>query len=163
MSKHISLRIAWHDEGWNGHVCLEPKKNTYCVGQQSFPGDLISKARDLEWEQQDNVAGCHCSAIDGIPPCSYSINAFGTKAVKGESYPPDFFRDDSRGIKFDIPAATACIWPYEQMYSDDIKAGPESSQTYDYAKRLQAAKDFFKEVSPDNNSIPKDNIGVMLV
>jgi hypothetical protein len=49
------------------------------------------------------------------------------------------------------------------MYSDDIKAGPESSQTYDYAKRLQAAKDFFKEVSPDNNSIPKDNIGVMLV
>lgn len=153
MSKHISLRLAWHDDGWNGHVCREPKKNTYCVGQQSYPGDLISKARDLDWEQQKGVAGCHCSTIDGIPPCSYSINAFGTKAVKGESNPPEFFRDDSRGIEFEIPAATACIWPYEQMYSEYIKAGKESSQTYDYAKRLQAAKDFFKEISPGQSLI----------
>lgn len=153
MPKHISLRLAWHDDGWNGHICHEPKKNTYCVGQQSYPGDLISNARDLNWEQQKEVAGCHCSTLDGIPPCSYSINAFGTKAVKGESNPPDFFRDDSKGIEFEIPAATACIWPYEQMYSDSIKAGPESSQKYDYSKRLQAAKDFFKEVSPDQSLI----------
>lgn len=153
MIKHISLRLAWHDDGWNGHVCREPKKNTYCVGQQSYPGDLISNARNLDWEQRKDVAGCHCSAIDGIPPCSYSINAFGIKAVRGESNPPDFFKDDSKGIEFEIPAATACIWPYEQMYSDDIKAGPGSSQTYDYAKRLQAAKDFFKEVSPDQSLI----------
>lgn len=153
MSKHISLRLAWHDDGWNGHVCKEPKKNTYCVGQQSYPGDLISKSRDLEWEQEEGVAGCHCSGIDGIPPCSYSINAFGTKSVKGESNPPDFFRDDSKGVEFEIPAATACIWPYEQMYADDIKAESSSSQTYDYSKRLNAAKEFFKEVAPDNSLI----------
>jgi hypothetical protein len=22
--KHISLRLAWHDDGWNGHVCKKP-------------------------------------------------------------------------------------------------------------------------------------------
>ncbi len=153
MSKHISLRLAWHDDGWNGHVCRDPKKNTFCIGQQSYPGDLISKTRNLEWEQQETVAGCHCSSIDEIPPCSYSINAFGTRAIKGESNPPDFFRDDSRGVQFEIPAATACIWPYEQMYSDEIKAGPESSQIYDYAKRLESAKNFFKEVFPNQSLI----------
>ena len=26
MSVHISLRLAWHDDGWNGHVCKKPKQ-----------------------------------------------------------------------------------------------------------------------------------------
>ncbi|MFV0152547.1 AAA family ATPase [Empedobacter falsenii] len=151
--KHISLRLAWHDDGWNGHICKNPRANTHCVGQHSYPGDLISQARDLDWEEQENVAGCHCSAIDGIPPCSYSINAFGNAAIKGESNPPDFFKDNSKGIAFEIPASTACIWPYEQMYSDDIKADKGSSQTYNYTKRLAAAKNFFKEVTPNESLV----------
>jgi RecD/TraA family predicted helicase len=151
--KHISLRLAWHDDGWNGHVCKNPRANTHCVGQHSYPGDLISKARNLEWEEQVNVAGCHCSTIDGISPCAYSINAFGNAAVKGESNPPDFFKDDSKGVQFEIPASTACIWPYEQMYSDDIKAGKDSKQTYNYTKRLNAAKNFFKEVTPNESLV----------
>ena len=151
--KHISLRLAWHDDGWNGHVCKNPRANTHCVGQQSYPGDLISKSRDLEWEEQENVAGCHCSTIDGIPPCAYSINAFGNAAVKGESNPPDFFKDNSKGVQFEIPASTACIWPYEQMYSDEIKADKDSSQTYNYTKRLAAAKNFFKEVTPNESLV----------
>ncbi|UOX33711.1 hypothetical protein LXD69_16960 [Flavobacterium sediminilitoris] len=64
--KHISLRLAWHDEGWNGHICKNPRANTHCVGQHSYLGDLISHSRDLEWEEQENVAGCHCSTIDAI-------------------------------------------------------------------------------------------------
>lgn len=151
--KHISLRLAWHDDGWNGHVCKNPRANTHCVGQHSYPGNLISHNRDLEWEEQTNVAGCHCSTIDGIPPCAYSINAFGNAAVKGESNPPDFFNDDSKGVQFKIPASTACIWPYEQMYSDDIKASKDSKQTYDYTKRLNAAKNFFKEVTPNESLV----------
>lgn len=151
--KHISLRLAWHDEGWNGHICKNPRANTHCVGQHSYPGDLISHSRDLEWEEQENVAGCHCSTIDGIPPCAYSINAFGNTSVKGESNPPDFFNDESKGIQFEIPASTACIWPYEEMYSDDIKADKDSSQTYNYTKRLEAAKNFFKQVTPNESLV----------
>jgi RecD/TraA family predicted helicase len=153
MSVHISLRLAWHDDGWNGHVCKNPKANTHCVGQHSYPGDLIKESRNLEWESKEGVAGCHCSQIDGIPPCSYSINAFGTSGMKGESNPPDFFNDDSKGVTFEIPAATACIWPYEQMYSDDVKRPKGSSQVYDYDKRLQNGKDFFKVLEPNNSLI----------
>ena len=153
MAKHISLRLAWHDDGWNGHVCKNPKANTYCVGLQSYPGSLIKESRDLSWESQDDVAGCHCSMVDGIPPCSYSINAFGTGNVKGESSPPDFFKDDSKGVVFDIPAATACIWPYEQMYSEDVKRPAGSSQRYDYDKRLENGKNFFKELKPNSSLV----------
>lgn len=151
--KHISLRLAWHDDGWNGHICKDPKKNTYCVGQHSYPGILIAHSRDLDWEEKPQVAGCHCSQIDGIPPCSYSINAFGKESIKGESNPPDFFKDDSKGITFEIPASTACIWPYEQMYSDDILADPDSKRKYNSTKRLAAAKEFFKSVVPDESLV----------
>ncbi len=154
MINHLSLRLAWHNDGWNGHICTDPKSNTYCVGSHSYPGDVISTERNLEWESDEKVAGCHCSKIDGIPPCAYSINAFGTEAIKAKADPPDFFRDNTSRKIFDIPPATACIWPYEQMYSEDVKfAEGETNRTYDYDKRLKAAKEFFNSLSPNKSLI----------
>ena len=31
MTKHMSIRLAWHNEGWNGHICQKPCENTYCI------------------------------------------------------------------------------------------------------------------------------------
>lgn len=53
--KHIPLRLAWHDDGWNGLDCKKPRANTHCVGQHSYSGDLISYSRNLEWEEQKNA------------------------------------------------------------------------------------------------------------
>jgi exodeoxyribonuclease V alpha subunit len=25
MTVHISARVAWHDSGWNGRICQDPK------------------------------------------------------------------------------------------------------------------------------------------
>ena len=50
MTTHISARLAWHDSGWNGRVCRDPKANTYCVGQHSYQKELLA-TRDLAWEQ----------------------------------------------------------------------------------------------------------------
>ena len=65
MAKHISVRMAWHDNGWNGAICKNPKANTYCIGRFSYPGDAISSNRDVHWEQ--SVCGKACSKLDGIP------------------------------------------------------------------------------------------------
>src|SRR2546421_2615032 len=75
MTVHLSARIAWHMDGWNGRVCQQPSANTYCVGSHSYPGDAIRDKRDLPWEVEH--AGRHCADLDDIPPCVYSINAFG--------------------------------------------------------------------------------------
>lgn len=29
--RHISVRVPWHDQAWNGHVCKEPSRNTACL------------------------------------------------------------------------------------------------------------------------------------
>jgi exodeoxyribonuclease V alpha subunit len=64
---HLSVRLAWHDNGWNGKICKNPKDNVYCVGRYSFPGDLIATKRDLDWEEKNS--GVHCSELNRIPPC----------------------------------------------------------------------------------------------
>ena len=88
MTIHISVRLAWHNDGWNGHICKNPKGNTYCVGRYSYPGDMISENRNLEWESRKDVAGKSCSELDEIPACAYSINAFGKDKMKAYADPP---------------------------------------------------------------------------
>lgn len=31
MAQHISIRVPWHDNGWNGCVCLDPERNNSCL------------------------------------------------------------------------------------------------------------------------------------
>lgn len=109
MINHLSLRIAWHDDGWNGRVCQDPKANIYCIGQRSYPGDLIKRTLDLDWETQDTVAGCDCSALNQIPACTFSINAFSTKTLKSRIDPPEWLKDTSEPIHMDLPAATEIV------------------------------------------------------
>lgn len=145
MTKHLSLRLAWHNNGWNGHVCSNPKKNTYCIGPQSYPGSHIADNRDIEWESKSEIAGCSCNKlVDRIVPCSNSINAFGLESIKNISTPPEFFHDDSKPYIFEMPPATACTWPYEEMYRD---------KNYDYNSKLANAKLFFNGLTNNESLI----------
>jgi len=152
MATHISLRLAWHNHSWNGHICKIPKNNTYCIGNYSYPGDMIKTKRDLEWEQQNEVKGLSCSKLDRSPACALSINAFGSEHLKALSEPPEWFNDESSGAYIDIPKSTACVWPYEVMYGEDVK-NRAGKQVYDYEKRLQNAKDYFKELETGQSLI----------
>ena len=59
MATHMSIRLAWHNDGWNGHICKKPCENTYCIGPHSYPGGLISEERDLEYEETHAGAQHH--------------------------------------------------------------------------------------------------------
>jgi exodeoxyribonuclease V alpha subunit len=126
-------------DGWNGRVCANPAANTFCVGNYSFPGDQIRTSRNLKWETEN--AGKPCQTIDGIPPCVYSINAFGKDRITGYSDPPGWYPADQR-LTWDMPPSTVCIWPFEEMYREEVKFHGKG-QTYDHAKRLSFAKDYF--------------------
>jgi len=86
MAKHNFARIAWHNDGWNGHICTDPAANTFCVGCHSYPGETIQERRDLTWEQAN--AGKSCARLDTMPRCMYSINAFGKEPLRASADPP---------------------------------------------------------------------------
>jgi len=142
--------MAWHDNGWNGAICKNPKANTYCIGRFSYPGDAISSNRDVEWEQ--SVCGKACSKLEGVPPCSCSINAFGHDPIRTFQSPPKWWKDGATGIHINLPPATVCIWPYDEVYGDDVELGPDSTQKYDNNLRFEKVKKYFSDIE-ENKSL----------
>jgi hypothetical protein len=128
-------------DGWNGRICRNPAANTFCVGDYSYPGDQIKVGRDLDWERAN--AGRSCAQIDGIPPCVYSINAFGRESVTANSHKPDWYPADE--VEWTIPASTICIWPYEEMYREEVVRHGKG-QKYDYDKRIAYADEYFSHI-----------------
>lgn len=147
MGWHLTARLAWHDDGWNGHVCTAPQKNTYCVGAHSYPGDMITERRDLAWEQ--GCAGRSCAGLDKAPPCIYSINAFGSEALTSFADPPAFFNKGTKRRDWELPPATVCVWPYEEMYRDEVRNGNH----YDAVARKKYADEFFAKVEKNSSLV----------
>jgi len=150
MATNITVRLPWHMNGWNGTVCLDPKGNTYCSGRHSYPGDMISQAKNEEYEV--SFAGKHCGDIDPPPPCSLSCNVFGSEHIRCFHEPPAWFKD-TKGIWADVPPYTVNIWPYEQMYGDEATSNTEPGRIYNYNNRLEEARKYFSQLIPKESII----------
>jgi hypothetical protein len=137
-------------DGWNGRICSDPVANTYCVGSASYPGEMIAEQRNLGWEQKH--AGRCCGKLEEMPPCMYSINAFGPKDLTAHADPPDFFRDGTRRRSWTLPPATVCLWPYDEMYNAE-GVRREEGQGFDYDERLKRAKEYWSRLEPDKSLI----------
>lgn len=62
--RHLSVRVPWHDAGWDGTVCRAPRENASCLALNRIGA---SKDGDLE----ESYAGAYLDDIPvkDIPPC----------------------------------------------------------------------------------------------
>jgi ATP-dependent exoDNAse (exonuclease V) alpha subunit len=70
--RHLTQRVAWHDNRWNGTVCRAPSGNPYCIALEE-----VHKARRDELE--DKLATKHWSELDPgeyLPPCARESAGF---------------------------------------------------------------------------------------
>lgn len=105
---------------------------------------MISRERDLDVEKLR--AGCAGAKPEGyVPPCSYSYNAFGLDEALCASNPPDFFFGGATRHEWVLPAATLCVWPYEAMYGEEVKA----SGFLDNNRRRELTLQFFQPIEKD--------------
>lgn len=143
MAVHMSVRLAWHSDGWNGHICKKPCENVYCVGQHSYPGELIAETRDLEFEKAH--AGEPCSAFPCKTACGLSVNAFGKESIQVKVNPPSWWKKgEADSTVLTLPPYTACTWCYEAMYKDEVSSSV-SGKTYDNDKRQKNAEAYFAQ------------------
>lgn len=150
MAIHMSVRLAWHSDGWNGHICKNPCQNVYCVGQYSYPGNLISELRNLEFETK--YKGEPCSKFPCQVACGLSVNAFGGDTIQVRVNPPTWWNGGADPADITLPPYTVCTWCYESMYSDDVLMGENSSQKYDYNQRSDNAEKYFSQFE-ENKSL----------
>lgn len=62
--QHVSIRVPWHDAGWNGSVCDGPSRNTSCLKLKNIFENKDERAEEL-------VAGKSIEHLDQtqLPPC----------------------------------------------------------------------------------------------
>ncbi|HEY0029028.1 MAG TPA: AAA family ATPase [Allosphingosinicella sp.] len=146
MPIHITARLAWHDDGWNGAVCRQPERNTYCIGSKSYPGDTIARGRNLALEKcQAGCGGKQLMESGYVPPCCYSYNAFGIEEAPAASDPPEFFYDGAARVEWTLAPSTVCVWPYDAMYAENVSTGDR----LDNEQRRENTLPFFSAIEKD--------------
>ena len=63
-SVHLSVRVPWHDNGWNGKICCRPKENGSCM---FLP--RIAEAKDADLEESLSDQWLHELQESQLPPC----------------------------------------------------------------------------------------------
>lgn len=125
--KHLCLRMAWHDNKWDGKICKSPADNDFCVGEYSLLSDRIRRRRDLKIECQPSCIGCKADSTslgDYQPPCFWSINAFGKEALQfkhDNPVAPDFPTIDEK-----LPPYSLISWPFKLSFTQ----GQEEKKKY---------------------------------
>jgi hypothetical protein len=68
---HLNVRVAWHDNRWNGAVCLRPSANSFCV-------DLDRIRAERDDAKLDRHAGKWFAELAPAdhPPCKAESGAF---------------------------------------------------------------------------------------
>ncbi|MDY0280541.1 MAG: AAA family ATPase [Salinivirgaceae bacterium] len=144
--RHITVRMAWHDNNWNGRICHAPEKNDYCIGEYSLLSRRIRQRRKLEKEIPDNCADMN--ALDGyIPPCYWSINAFGCEEICVEHEHPMLRNKNIKGtptIPESLPNHSLFTWPFKLSFTRQKRLSASDGV---YPKNLEwRIKKFFSKM-----------------
>lgn len=80
IGRHFTLRVAWHDSAWNGHICKDPESNRYCSGYHSLLSERIRRNKEENIENEKKYACQPLHNINYLPPCYWSINLNGKES-----------------------------------------------------------------------------------
>lgn len=75
----MSVRVAWHDNKWNGKICKDPRKNIHCRGNYSLLSPRLQRRINLDLEEKyksENIEKI-IKNEDYVPPCFWSVNLLG--------------------------------------------------------------------------------------
>lgn len=98
MTNHLTIRMAWHDNKWDGKICRHPEENVYCVGSHSLLSERLARERKLDFE--DESKKIDSLLPEYIPPCFWSSNAFSNDSANVvHAHPFKKYRDKINRIE----------------------------------------------------------------
>lgn len=121
-ARHVTFRVAWHDNKWDGSICKDPIKNRYCSGFHSLLSERLRKRKEKNLDQELAFKG-QAITEEYVPPCFWSVNLFGKQsiAVKHDN-PAD---PGLTLIEEELPAQSMFSWPFAISFTrtnEQIKA-----------------------------------------
>lgn len=108
MATHLSVRLAWHDRGWDGRICDAPHLNAHCIVHKH----IRNSRNDVKEREFKGIA---LSDLDGwLPPCSRDPAAYGDNGFLAVHEDPLEFRQ-LPSVSEEIPPYSSCPAPYRWM------------------------------------------------
>ena len=135
--QHLSIRVPWHDTGWDGRVCANPIGNSSCLRLQQ-----IAKSRDDVAELR--LAGKTWKQIrpEELPPCANERASFMATerrdVTKRHPYAWNEFYDKFKDTTYERPAYAADCVPYRWMLRKQVEG---SDKVVGIAKHYQLPYD----------------------
>lgn len=160
MTRHMSVRILWHDSGWNGCICKHPRRNTYCYADKSVPiNQLKDKKHDPKYQTwEDKNASKPFSELDRPPRCTWSSNAFSPEPTQFVHIAQDFMKARDSGIR-DFPEAVPPFsmgtWKFDDMYPTRFRgfANVDIYTPFFVKQREQLSSEYFKQFEPGKSLV----------
>ncbi len=165
--KHISIRVAWHDNKWNGSVCNHPSENSYCI---HLPRIYAEKKHE-----EDQLANTHWSDLDSdaLPPCKAESGGFMSpkKYLREFQHPysnrQNLPHNKLKSTTFEVPAFSTFSVPFKWMLRKNQKSiGEEfpglakdesppfaTSWVYGPERQIGILKTFFGEIVPKQSLV----------
>ena len=166
--RHLSIRVPWHDSGWDGTVCRSPKGNAACL--------VLKEIRDTrDDDREEGFAGRSVDELEQVtqwPACMGERGSFMApfeinRVIK---HPYAATSDDHAHIKpvvFNQPPFSAATIPFRWMLRDeawtlaqelelDVDPGPEPTEGFleknswvqDHHNQRALLDAFFSAVQP---------------
>ncbi len=119
--RHLSIRVPWHDNGWDGTVCKQPKLNEACLRLKNIANN---KDDDIEHA----VAGRSIQELMGqfLPCCLTERSTFMAQFEYTRQAQHPYQKTSEKHSHFDVtpfrqpPYSAACI-PFRWMVSDAME------------------------------------------
>lgn len=118
---HLSVRVPWHDSGWNGKMCKCPRDNGSCMILER-----INQDKNPDFEEQHSERWLHELEKEELPPCIGEKVTFMSKhdINKKASHPYAYHKSNaefyahyqSTDVKY--PGYSFSVVPYNWMIKD---------------------------------------------
>ena len=124
--QHLSIRVPWHDTGWDGRVCADPIGNGSCLRLKQ-----IAERRDDETELR--LAGKTWEQIrsEELPPCADERAGFMSEISKDipKEHPYSWNKYYSKFKKttYSRPAYAADCVPFRWMLREQVEGGKNAT------------------------------------
>src|SRR5258708_5957404 len=117
MSTHLSARLTWHEDAWNGRICRHPLLNAACMVHEHVRN---ARKGDIEDARRGETFASVREKIDYLPPCQRDANAFGSErfSIRHEDPLPG---RNLPGAEEEIPPFSCCPTPYRWMLEANFR------------------------------------------
>ncbi len=152
MPRHLTIRLAWHDNKWNGAICSDPAANVYCAGTHSLLSERMAREKNIVVEMQNRNRKLD-QVPKYLPPCFWSSNAFSSQPADVVHVHPlhevkhqgKVVAKLNKPLRERLQAYSVFSWPFRLSFNHSLeRRKKEGSYPADLEDRIERFRRKFK-------------------